>query len=139
MTADNIEDVPMNEVPSANPRTLLSIVELGGYPNFAPLYARAGFQVESATSMRKAVALLKTMAPAVIVAELNFQSDFRDRTSRLDTLLAVLQRMPDTRLIVFYEKEYCQQLERVSSRFPLHATFAYPIDAAMLEQCLLQL
>ena len=129
----------MNTPVTPSQRTLLSIVELGGYPNFAPLYARAGFQVESAASMRKAVALLKTVTPAVIVAEFNFQSDFRDRTSSLETLLAVLQRMPDTRLIVFYEKEYSHQLERVSSRFPLHATFAYPIDAALLEQTLLQL
>lgn len=122
--------------PSADPRLLLSIVELGGYPNFAPLYVRAGFQVENAVSMRKAVALLKTLTPAVIVAEFNFQSDFRDRTSSLETLLAVLQRLPNTRLIVFYEKEYSHQLERVSSRFPLHATLAYPIDAAALEQAL---
>ena len=123
----------------ATPRTLLSIVELGGYPNFAALYARAGFKVESAASMRKAVTLLKTVTPAVIVAEFNFQSDFRDRTSSLETLLAVLQRMPDTRLIVFYEKEYSHQLERVSSRFPLHAVFAYPIDAQQLEQTLLKM
>ncbi len=129
----------MNKPITADQRTLLSIVELGGYPNFAPLYARAGFQVESAVSMRKAVALLKTVTPVVIVAEFNFQSDFRDRTSSLETLLAVLQRMPDTRLIVFYEKEYSHQLEWVSSRFPLHAPFAYPIDAALLEQTLLKL
>lgn len=124
---------------SAPDRVLLSIVELGGYPNFVPLYARAGFHVESVSSMRKAVALLKTVTPVVIVAEFNFQSDFRDRTSSLETLLAVLQRMPDTRLIVFYEKEYSHQLERVTSRFPLHAVFAYPIDIQQLEQTLLQL
>jgi len=127
----------MNKPAPTSPRTLLSIVELGGYPNFAALYARAGFTVESAASMRKAVALLKTVTPAVIVAEFNFQSDFRDRTSSLETLLAVLQRMPDTRLIVFYEKEYSHQLERVSSRFPLYATFAYPIDAVLLEKALM--
>ena len=121
----------------AKPRTLLSIVELGGYPNFAALYAHAGYTVESAASMRKAVALLKIVTPAVIVAEFNFQSDFRDRTSSLETLLAVMQRMPDTRLIVFYEKEYSHQLERVSSRFPLHATLAYPIDAVLLEKALM--
>ena len=124
---------------SSTPRTLLSIVELGGYPNFAALYARAGFTVESVSSMRKAVGLLKTVTPAVIVAEFNFQSDFRDRTSSLETLLAVLQRMPDTRLIVFYEREYSHQLERVSSRFPLYATLAYPIDTQQLERNLLQI
>lgn len=128
----------MNPSSSLAPRTLLSIVELGGYPDFAALYARAGFKVESATSMRKAVALLKTLRPAIVVAEFNFQSDFRDRTSSLETLLAVLQRLPDTRLIVFYEKEYLHQLQRVSDRFPLYTTFAYPIDAPQLETTLRQ-
>jgi len=126
----------MSHAASATPRTLLSIVELGGYPDFAALYVRTGFTVERAPSMRKAVALLKTLRPAVIVAEFNFQSDFRDRTSSLETLLAVLQRLPDTRLIVFYEKEYLHQLQRVSDRFPLYATLAYPVDARQLEETL---
>lgn len=129
----------MNPAAGAARRTLLSIVELGGYPDFGSLYARAGFTVERATSMRKAVAMLKTLRPAVVVAEFNFQSDFRDRTSSLETLLAVLQRLPETRLIVFYEKEYRHQLQRVSDRFALHATFPYPIDAQRLEAALRQL
>ena len=124
---------------SPRQRTLLSIVELGGYPNFAPLYARAGFTVETVSSMRKALSLLKTLTPDVIVAEFNFQSDFRDRTSSLETLHAVLQRMPHVKLIVFYEKDYAHQLERVTTRFPVHAGFAYPIDAQLLEQALASL
>ena len=85
-------------------RQLLSIIELGGYPNFTPLYEELGYNVEIATRMRKALGLLKKQQPDVIVAEFNFQSDFRDRTSSLESLLAVVQRLPDTRVIVFYEK-----------------------------------
>ena len=55
-------------------RTLLSIIELGGYPNFTPLYQQAGYTVESVTSVRKALGLLKKINPDVIVAEFNFQS-----------------------------------------------------------------
>ena len=79
---------------------LLSIIELGGYPNFTPLYEELGYNVEIATRMRKALGLLKKQQPDVIVAEFNFQSDFRDRTSSLESLLAVVQRLPDTRVIV---------------------------------------
>jgi hypothetical protein len=35
---------------------LLSIVELGGYPDFAPLYQRAGYRVVVERNMRKALA-----------------------------------------------------------------------------------
>ena len=71
---------------------LLAIMELGGYPNLAPLYKRLGFESEVVNSQRKAQAYLKKRIPDVIVAEYNFQSDFRDRTSNLETLMARLQR-----------------------------------------------
>jgi len=106
---------------------LLSIVELGGYPNFAPLYERLGCRVVVENSMRKALAAVKQNAPKVVVAEFNFQSDFRDRTSSLESLMAVVQRSPGTRVIVFYEREYADQLARLQARFPLFRVMAYPI------------
>ena len=76
---------------SAKRPSLLAIVELGGYPNFTSLYARLGFEVEFVNSQRRAQAKLKKSVPDVIVAEFNFQSDFRDRTSNLESLMARLQ------------------------------------------------
>jgi DNA-binding NarL/FixJ family response regulator len=119
---------------TAPAKTLLSIVELGGYPDFLAIYERAGFKVETINSVRKAITALRTMKPDVIVAEFNYQSDFRDRTSSLESLLATMQRLPDTKLIVFYEKEFEHQLPRVTSRFVLHATLPFPIDEAKLEE-----
>lgn len=113
---------------------LLSIIELGGYPDFCQIYQKAGYQVESVSSMRNATRLLKKMTPDIIVAEFNFQSDFRDRTSTLETLMAVVQRLPKTRVIVFYEQEYAHQFEKLSSRFPLHATLPFPIDEQKLKE-----
>lgn len=115
---------------------LLSIVELGGYPNFRPLYQKKGFEVEQADSMRKATKLLKKMHPAVVVAEFNFQSDFRDRTSSLETLMATVQRLPGCRVVVFYEKEQRPQLERLLAVFDVFATLTFPIDESELEQVL---
>ena len=117
-------------------RILLSIIELGGYPNFTPLYRQVGYAVESVTSVRKALGLLKKIHPDVIVAEFNFQSDFRDRSSSLESLLAALQRMPKTKVIVFYEKDHAHQLTRITGRFPIHETLPFPIDPAKLEQSL---
>ena len=116
---------------------LLSIVELGGYPNFAPLYRSLGYAPVVENRMRKAIALLKRQQPAIIVAEFNFQSDFRDRTSSLESLLAVVQRMPDTRVIVFYDREYQPQFEKLRARLPVHAALAFPVTEAQLRECLL--
>lgn len=117
-------------------RRLLSIMELGGYPDFAPLYERAGYQVSTIVSMRKALSALKQSVPDVVVAEFNFQSDFRDRTSSLESLLAVVQRHPRTCVIVFYDKEQAHQLARLQAQHPIYAALSYPIAETELEECL---
>lgn len=123
---------------SPTDRLLLSIIELGGYPDFKPVYRKAGYEVESVASVRKALTLLKKLSPDVIVAEFNFQSDFRDRTSSLESLLAVVQRSPKTKVIVFYEKDHAHQLARLTANFPIHEALSFPVDAAKLEQSLLR-
>jgi DNA-binding NtrC family response regulator len=136
---DRARHAPTQMTKPAAKRTLLSIIELGGYPNFTPVYERAGYRVETASSVRKAMALLKKIQPEVVVAEFNFQSDFRDRTSSLESLLAVVQRMPDAKVIVFYEQEHAHQLAKLQAHFPFHETLAYPIDPLKLEESLQRL
>lgn len=118
---------------------LLSVIELGGYPNFTPVYEAAGYTVTTAVSVRRALAAIKRQAPAAIVAEFNFQSDFRDRTSSLESLLAAVQRNKDTRVVVFYEKEHAHQLERLKARFPALHALPFPIDEKRLAECLVDL
>ncbi|MBI5612478.1 MAG: hypothetical protein HY942_05375 [Gammaproteobacteria bacterium] len=119
-------------MPTAPRAILLSIVELGGYPNFTPLYEQAGYQVTIERSVRKALAFLKKAAPAAIVAEFNFQSDFRDRTSSLESLLAAAQRLAAVKVIVFYEQEHAHQLAKLQARFPEIEAMAYPIESGRL-------
>ena len=126
----------MNTVPSGQKGMLLSIIEIGAYPNFTPLYEKAGYTVTIERSMRKALPQVRKLKPAVIVAEFNFQSDFRDRTSSLESLLAVVQTLPGTKIIVFYDAEQAHQYERLRSRFPIHAALTYPIDPVRLEAAL---
>lgn len=113
---------------------LLSIVELGGYPDFTDLYESLGYRVLKVATVRKALALLKKNQPDVIVAEFNFQSDFRDRTSSLESLLAVTQRADGCRVIVFYDKEQEHQLERLTGAYPLISkTLPFPIESNVLK------
>jgi DNA-binding NtrC family response regulator len=118
---------------------LLSVIEMGGYPNFRPLYERAGYQVIVETRMRKAMSAIKKHKPAVIVAEFNFQSDFRDRTSSLESMMSVVERLPGTRVIVFYEKEYQHQFERLLAVHSFYRTFAFPVPEQELESCVREL
>jgi hypothetical protein len=115
---------------------LLAIMELGGYPNLLPLYQRLGLDVDVVNSQRKARAYLKKAIPDVIVAEYIFQSDFRDRTSNLETLMAVLQKHPQVKVVVFYLPEQAEKLAMLEQRFPLFAKIAFPIQPDAVETVL---
>jgi len=115
---------------------LLSIVELGGYANFNVLYERLGFNVIVENSMRNAIKKLKKNNVKVIVAEFNFQSDFRDRSSSLESLLATVQWMPETRVIVLYDKEWHEKLQKLLEVHSVYETLPFPIDETRLSQTL---
>lgn len=112
--------------------TLLAVIELGGYPDFRPLYRRLGYAVEQMQSGRKALSYIKKHAPAVVVAEFNYQLEFRDRTSQLESLLAVVQASGGARVLVFYYPEEAQALASLQQRFPFFEPMPRPVDEAQL-------
>jgi len=115
---------------------LLSIVELGGYPNLIPLYQSLGYTVDVVNSQRKARSYLKKTTPTVIVAEYNAQSDFRDRSSNLETLMAILQKMPGVKLLVFYLPEHAGRFEQFRALHPVDAAIEFPITEDKLRPVL---
>jgi CheY-like chemotaxis protein len=117
-------------------KQLLMIVELGGYPDFTPLYRSLGYAVEMVTSGRKAISYLKTHRPAAVVAEFNYMPDFRDRMGWLESVLATLQQMPQTRMVVFYQPDEQEQLNKLRQRFANFTALPQPVDAAALEAVL---
>lgn len=89
--------------------------------------------------MRKALNIVRKTIPDTIVAEFNYQSDFRDRTSSLESLLATVERMTQTsakniHVLVFYEKEYQHQLEKLQTMFKNFDVLPYPIEENSLKQ-----
>ena len=121
---------------SSDKPVLLSIIEIGGYPDFTSLYESFGFQVVQTNTVRKAVKLIRQHKPEVMVAEFNFQSDFRDRTSSLETVFSSLQGVADANVIVFFEKEYAHQFERLLNQFTVFESLAFPIDENALRRAL---
>lgn len=114
-------------------KQLLAIIEYGGYPDFSSLYEQMGYSVTKMNNMRKVIQYLKKSQPDVIVAEFNFQSDFRDRTSSLESLLAMTQRWPDIRVVIFYDAEYQEQFAKLLSRFEIHKSLAFPVTEEQLQ------
>jgi hypothetical protein len=109
---------------------LLSISEIGGYPDFTSLYHELGYQTQSVKSVRKAISSMKKQVPSVIVAEFNFQSDFRDRTSNLETLLATIQgQYPHCKVIVLYDKEFAPAFARLQESYPIDCALSFPVTA----------
>lgn len=122
--------------PMAEKGLLLAIVEQGGYPNFTSLYQQQGYEVRMENAMRKVLALLKKKTPGVIVAEFNFQPAFRDRISNLESLIAVAQRRPEMKMIVFYDREFEHQLKRLQDTYQFFAALPFPIDEQALTKAL---
>ena len=118
---------------------LLSIIELGGYPDFTSLYESLGYQVVTADRVRKAVKLIRQKKPVVVIAEFNFQSDFRDRTSSLETLLSSTQGVTNANMIVFYEKEFEPQYQRFLQSFEVAASLPFPVDEIQLRSALAEI
>ena len=123
----------------SNQRKLLAIVEQGGYPNFTRLYQSCGYDVTMEYTMRKALNFVRKTIPDTIVAEFNYQSDFRDRTSSLESLLATVERLTQTsnkkiKVLVFYETQYQAQLEKLQSMFKNFNVLSYPVDENSLKK-----
>jgi hypothetical protein len=118
---------------------LLSIIELGGYPNLMPLYQSMGYSVDVVNSQRKARSYLKKSVPDVIVAEYNAQSDFRDRSSNLETLMAILQKQPQVKLLVFYLPEHAERFEKFRALHPVGAAIALPVTDEKVREALMAL
>ena len=117
-------------------KSLLAIIELGGYPNLMPLYQRLGFEVTVVTSQRKARTWLKKHQPDVVVAEYNYQTDFRDRSSNLETLTAVLQRCPGVKLLVFYLPQHEEVFNRFRQNHEVWKAIPFPVTEQAVAQAL---
>ncbi len=118
----------------------LSIIEMGGYPDFTSLYQEFGLQSVRLFNIRKAQSWLKKNQPSLVFAEFHFDPDLRDRMSTLESLLASLQRYaPEAKVITFIEADFRPRLEAVQARYPaLIDAVDYPINETNLRLVLEQ-
>lgn len=120
----------------STPPSLLMVNAFIGTAGYKKLYQEIGYTVTTEWSERKAISLVRKIAPAVIVADFYHQSDFRDRLSNLESLLAAVQSQPNSRILVFYEAAHQAVLDKVRARLRIDATFALPVQEDCLRETL---
>jgi len=62
------------------------------------------------------------------VADFYFQSNFRDRLSNLESLLAAAQPLKETQILVLYEPQDEPALVRVRERMRIDAVLPAPVS-----------
>jgi hypothetical protein len=117
-------------------KKLLAVIEFLNHSRLPALYQRLGFEVAVEWQERKAISLLRKIRPDVLVADFYAQTDFRDRLSNLESLLAAAQPMADTKILVFHEPKNQAALDKVRARVRIDAAMATPIDERELEALL---
>ena len=115
---------------------LLMVNAFIGTAGYKKLYQELGYAVVTEWSERKAISLLRKAPPAVIVADFYHQTDFRDRLSNLESLLAAAQSLPATRILVFYEAAHQAVLDKVGARLRIDAALPLPVDEDRLRATL---
>jgi DNA-binding NarL/FixJ family response regulator len=110
----------------ATPKKLLSVIEFIEHSQYPAIYKALGYEVTTEWQVRKAVTLIRKMKPDVIVADFYFQSDFRDRLSNLESLLAATQLLHEIRVLVFYEPQNEPILDKVRQRMRIDAALPMP-------------
>jgi DNA-binding NtrC family response regulator len=109
--------------------SILFIIEQGGYPLFSSDLEACGFDVQSCTSMRKGLSYLKTSSPDLVLAEFNYGPRYGVLISNLEPLLSHIQlHHPNTRVIVFYDKEHGHHLDTLRQKYAIADTLPYPLD-----------
>ena len=120
----------------SSPPSLLMVNAVIGTAGYKKLYQELGFAVVTEWSERKAISLVRKTPPAVIVADFYHQTDFRDRLSNLESLLATAQSAPGTRILVFYEPAHQAALDKVRQRLRIDIALPMPVDEAILRTTL---
>ena len=120
----------------STPPTLLMVNAFIGTAGYKKLYQEMGYTVAAEWSERKAISLVRKSPPAVIAADFYHQSDFRDRLSNLESLLAAVESAPNTRILVFYEAAHQAVLDKVRARLRIDAAFCLPVQENSLRATL---
>jgi len=123
--------------------TILSIIETPTHPKLSGLFTTMGAREIKVNSTRNAMKALKTYQPDFIVAEFfyGYGNNYAGvNVSNLDVLLSSLPKYsPNTKTIVFVDKEEAQYIDKLHALYPLHGAFLHDTPEYAIEESLLEI
>lgn len=121
-------------------KTVLSLIESPSHPKLSDLYKRLGLREIQVNSSRKAISVLKKDQPDFIVAEFfyGYGNNYAGvNVCNLDVLLSSLPKYsPDTKTIVFVQKDEVQYVQKLHELYPLHGVFLHATPESAIEDVL---
>ena len=121
-------------------RTIFSVIESPTHPYLTAHYQNLGIEELCFKSMRKLMSKIKNTQPDFIAAEFfyGYGNNYAGvNISNLDVMLYSLQRYsPETKVIVFVDKNERQYVDKLNDILPLHAVFTRPINEAEIPKAL---
>ena len=110
-------------------KRLLFINEYGFYPDLIKALQAQSYELTVEHLMRKAISFIKKKKPDVVVAEFHHDSQFRDRVSNLESMLAQIQRGDmATKTVVFYRADHREYLQKLQEVHHLDAVLELPVE-----------
>ena len=123
-------------------KTLFSIIESSGHPNFTELYNSLGIEEIKINSMRKTISTLKKQQPDFIVAEFfyGYGNNYAGvNISNLDVLLYSLQKYSaQTKVIVLVDKNEFVYVDKLNNIIKLHDILKFPVNKDQLRESLIR-
>ncbi|WP_455221461.1 hypothetical protein [Kaarinaea lacus] len=118
-------------------KTLLNVITLGAHPDFTALYRQHGFEIITAKTLRKALALIKQASPNVIVAEFIYAPTYGSQLSNFESLFAAAQNFaPTAHFIALLHQNDLEHLEKVKGPGQTCSTLFFPVSLADMDDCL---
>jgi len=114
-----------------NKKIIFSIIESPTHPFLTPLYNKLGIDELCFKHMRKLISKIKKVQPDYIAAEFfyGYGNNYAGiNISNLDVMLYSLQRYsPDTKVIIFVDKNERQYVDKLNDILPLYAVLTRPV------------
>lgn len=121
-------------------KIIFSIIESPTHPYLTSLYNNLGFDELCFKHMRKLISKIKKVQPDYIAAEFfyGYGNNYAGiNISNIDVMLYTLQRYsPETKVIIFVDKNERQYVDKLNDIFPLHAVFTRPINESSVKKSL---
>jgi hypothetical protein len=121
-------------------KTLFSIIESPGHPDFSELYRSLDITETKIPSMRKAISMLKKQQPDYIVAEFfyGYGNNYAGvNISNLDVMLYSLQKYSaHTKVIVLVDKSEYNYVDKLNDIIRLHDVIKHPVNKDLLAKAI---